>query len=177
MRSKRVKRMESAKANRIAVTILIALIIAGTAIYLIYDQIKPQKESKVEVAVQNTPQQAQENPVRTRIQRPDHPLEPLPQLNLLHLDGTPLHLSDYSGKFVFLHIWSTTAPISLQELTYLKPIYDKFFLDPRLVIIGLSADSDAATIQRIVNGTQIAWPQAIAAPDSSAETKEFLSTP
>ena len=170
--------MDSAKANRIAITILIFLIIAGTTIYLIYDQIQPKKESGLEVAVQNAPQHPQGNLTHSRKQeRPQHPAEPLPQLNLVHIDGTPLQLSDYSGKIVFLHIWSTSAPISLQELNYLKPIYDKFVLDPRVAMIGLSADQDAATIQRIADGTQIGWPQAMAAPDAPAETKEFLSKP
>src|SRR5689334_13190737 len=117
--------MDSAKANRIAVTIVIVLIMAGTVIYLVYDQLKPQKQSKVEVAVQNTPQQqAQGTAPRARApqQRPSRPSEPLPQLNLLHLDGTPLQIADYSGKFIFLHIWSTSDPISLQEFNNLKPI-------------------------------------------------------
>src|SRR6266550_5690077 len=169
--------MDCAKTNRIAVSILICLIIAGTVIYLVYDKIKPQKQSKVEVAVQNAPQQAQGNHVRTRIQRPDHPSEPLPQLNLLHLDGTPLNLSDYSGKIVLVHIWSTTAPFSLQDFNYLKPIHDKFLLDPRLVMLGVCAEGDAATIKRIVDGTQIGWAQAMAAPDAPAATKVFLATP
>ncbi len=169
--------MDSAKTNRIAVSILICLIIAGTVIYLIYDQIKPQKESKVEVAVQNAPQQAQGTAPRKGAQRPEHPAEPLPQLNLLHLDGTPLNFSDYSSKIVLVHIWSTTAPFSLQDFNYLKPIHDKFLLDPRLVMLSVCAEGDAATIKRIVDGTKIGWLQAMAAPDAPAATKEFLATP
>ena len=170
--------MDSAKANRIAITILIFLIIAGTTIYLIYDQIQPKKESALEVAVQNAPQQPQGNLTHSRKQeRPQHAAEPLPQLNLVHIDGTPLQLSDYSGKIVFLHIWSTSAPISLQELNYLKPIYDKFVLDPRVAMIGLSADQDAATIQRIADGTQIGWPQAMAARRSLGWSRSVCNWP
>src|SRR6266850_530659 len=164
--------MDSSKRNRLITTIIILLIIAGTTIYLIYDQIQPRKESKVEVAVQNAPQQKNAND-----KRPHRAAEPLPQLNLLHLDGTPLQLSDYSGKFVFLHIWSTSAPISLQELNYLKPIYDKFLFDSRVKMIGICADSDASAIQRIVDGSRIGWLQGIASPDASAATKEFLANP
>jgi hypothetical protein len=169
--------MDSAKANRIAVSIVIGLIIAGTVIYLIYDQIRPQKETRVEVAVQNSPQQVPVNAPRSRNARTEHPSEPLPQLNLLRLDGTPLNLSDYSGKIVLLNIWSTADPVSLQELTTLKPIHDKFLLDPRVVMIGVCADGDAATINRIVDGSQIGWLAAMAAPNAPAATKEFLATP
>src|SRR5580765_8229614 len=105
--------MDSAKANRIAITVVIGLIIVGTIVFLIFDQI-PKKESKVEV-VKDTPQQVQVggNVVRTRQNREMPAPEPLPQLNLLNLDGTPLKLSDYSGKLVFLHIWSVNAPLSM----------------------------------------------------------------
>ncbi|HEV8379160.1 MAG TPA: hypothetical protein VGP99_09950 [Tepidisphaeraceae bacterium] len=169
--------MDSAKANRIAITILIVLIITGTIIYLIYDQIQPKKESKIEVAVQDAPQQSRVDTIRSRKERPQRPPESLPPLNLLHLEGTPLQLADYSGKFVFLHIWSTSAPISLQELNDLKPIYDKLLLDSRVKMIGICADSDAATIERIVDGSRIGWLQCMAAPDASAATREFLSNP
>ncbi len=169
--------MDSAKANRIAITILIGLIIVGTTIYLIYDQVQPRKGGKVEV-VQDAPvQQGPGKAPRTRTQSPPRAAEPLPQLNLLHLDGTPLNLSDYSGKFVFIHVWSTSDPVSLQDLAALKPIYDKFLLDSRMKMIGICADSNAAAIGRIVEGSQIGWMQAMAAPDAPAATKEFLASP
>ena len=144
--------MDSAKVNRIAITILIVLIIAGTTIYLIYDSIQPKRESKAEVAVMGAPQeQGKTNGPRKRVSPPP---QALPQLNLLHLDGTPLNLADYSGKIVLVQIWSASAPISLQEINYIKPIHDKFLLDPRFVMIGICADSDAAAISRIVERGQ-----------------------
>src|SRR5436190_21869029 len=167
--------MDSAKVNRIAITILIVLIIAGTTIYLIYDSIQPKRESKAEVAVMGAPQeQGKTNGPRKRVSPPP---QALPQLNLLHLDGTPLNLADYSGKIVLVQIWSASAPISLQEINYIKPIHDKFLLDPRFVMIGICADSDAAAISRIVERGQMGWMQAMAAPDAPAATKDFVATP
>src|SRR5215204_6125599 len=171
--------MDSAKANRIAITVIIGLIILGTVLFLIFDQIQPRKESKVEVVADAPRQQAPGQQAKTPINQKRVMPAPqaLPQLNLLHLDGTPLKLSDYSGKIVFLQIWSTTDPISLQEFNNLKPIYDKFLRDSRMTMLGVCAEGDAATIQRIAEGSQIGWMQAMAAPDAPAATKEFLATP
>jgi hypothetical protein len=108
------KRMDSAKANRIAISIIILLIIAGTTIYLIYDQIQPKAQTKVEVGpVQNGPQQAEKQvALRTRKQRPARVAEPMPQLELRTLDGAPLRLADFSGRFVLVDIWSVNVPRS-----------------------------------------------------------------
>jgi hypothetical protein len=169
--------MDSAKANRIAITVIIGLIIVGTVMFLIFDQIQPKKNINVEV-VQDAPKQpAPGNVTRGNKKREMPPPQAMPQVSLLHLDGTPLKLSDYSGKFVFIHIWSTTDPLSLAELNNLKPIYDKFLLDSRVKMIGICAEGDAATIQRIADGSQIGWLQAMAAPDAPAATKAFLATP
>jgi hypothetical protein len=86
-------------------------------------------------------------------------------------------LEDYSWKLVLVHVWSTSAPMSLQELNYLKPIYDKFLLDSRVKMIGLCAEGDAAAIGRIAGGSQIEWLQGMAAPDAPAATKDFLANP
>src|ERR1043165_9587555 len=139
--------MDSAKANRIAITVVIGLIIVGTIVFLIFDQIQPRKESKVEI-VRDAPQKLDltNDVVRPEPRRVVPAPAALPQLNLLLLDGTPLKLSDYAGKIVFLHIWSTKDPLSLQELSSLKPIYDRFLLDSRFQMIGICADADAATI-------------------------------
>ncbi len=170
--------MDSAKANRIAITVVIGLIIVGTIVFLIFDQIPAKKESKVEV-VNDTPQQVQAggDVVRAKQKRAKPVAEPLPQLSLLHLDGTPLKLSDFSGKIVLLNIWSTKDPLSLQELGNLKPIYDKFLNDSRFTMLSVCAESDAATIGRIGEGSHIGWMGGMAAPDAPAATREFLATP
>src|ERR1051325_6276844 len=99
--------MDSAKANRIAITVVIGLIIVGTIVFLIFDQIQPRKDTKVEV-VPDRPQPAEwkNNVVPVHDKRVAPAPEELPQVSLLHLDGTPMKLSDYQGKIVFIHIWS-----------------------------------------------------------------------
>jgi hypothetical protein len=170
--------MDSAKANRIAITVVIGVIIAGTVLFLLFDQIHAKKESKVEVVNDTQPRlDLSGDLINGKKKRAAPAPEALPQVNLLHLDGTPLKLSDYSGKFVFLHIWSVNAPLSMQELNDLKPIYDKFLPDSRVVMIGVCAEGDAATIKRIAEGSRIGWMQAMAAPDAPAATKDFLASP
>src|SRR5258708_99466 len=108
----RVKRaMDSAKINRIVITVLIILILAGVTTYLIYDQIQGKPQARVEVAVANPVQEKQaQTIVRTRKQRVAPAPEPMPELDLRKLDGTALKLSDYAGKTVLLNIWSANAP-------------------------------------------------------------------
>ncbi|HEV8604483.1 MAG TPA: hypothetical protein VGQ99_03905 [Tepidisphaeraceae bacterium] len=171
--------MDSAKANRIAISIIILLIIAGTTIYLIYDQIQPKAQTKVEVGpVQNAPQQSEKMVAsRTRKQRSARVAEAMPQLELRALDGAPLRLADFSGRFVLVQIWSANVPRSIDEMRNLKPIYDKFLADPRLLMIGLSTEQDIDALKQFTAENSINWLQGTAAPNASAATKEFLSNP
>jgi hypothetical protein len=43
--------------------------------------------------------------------------------------------------------------------------------------VGVCAESDAAAVKRIAEGSKIGWIQALAAPDAPAATKDFLSNP
>src|SRR3954462_167290 len=105
--------MDSAKRNRLIVTPLILLIIGGITVYLVYDQIQPKKNlDRVEVPVVNTQPQVQ---AKGKKERPARAPEALPQLDLRHLDGSPMKLADYAGKFILINIWSANYAQSVEE--------------------------------------------------------------
>src|SRR4051812_10468336 len=106
--------MDSDKRNRIIITILIILIMGGITAYLVYDQIQPKTETRVEVPIQNT--QTKPKAQAGKKERPARAPEPLPQLELRKLDGTPLNLAEYSGKTVLLNIWTGNAAQSIEEM-------------------------------------------------------------
>src|ERR1051325_4267931 len=97
-----------AKTNRIIVAIVVLLVMAGVTGYLIYDQIQPKTTLSVQVPVQNTKQQPQP--------RRQAAPEAMPQLELRHLDGSPLRLADYAGKIILLNIWSANFAQSIEEM-------------------------------------------------------------
>src|SRR3954469_7349110 len=77
-----------AKRNQLITSIVVILFIVGISIYLIYDQLQLRKGSRVQSGA--APQQQAAN--NRSVERVTHPPEPLPALNLLHLDGTPFKL-------------------------------------------------------------------------------------
>jgi peroxiredoxin len=75
------------------------------------------------------------------------------------LDGRPLKLADYQGKYVLLNFWRTDVAESVEELPHLKAAHSAWGKDKRFVLLGLNADPDAATAQRYVTEHGLSWTQ------------------
>jgi protocatechuate 3,4-dioxygenase beta subunit len=83
----------------------------------------------------------------------------VPDFAATTLDGQPLKLSDYRGKFVLAHFWYTIQRPAPADLPFLKVAHAQYANDPRLVIIGLSLDENPNWPRRFAARNQVTWPQ------------------
>jgi thiol-disulfide isomerase/thioredoxin len=75
------------------------------------------------------------------------------------LDGKPLRLADYRGKYVLLNFWATWGKPSLMEEPHLKASHEAFRNDVRVVMIGLNLDDDVKAAQERVEAEGLGWVQ------------------
>ena len=83
-----------------------------------------------------------------------------PDFAVESLDGKPLKLSDFRGKFVLLDFWATWCVPCVAEIPSLKEVYDAFGKDKRFVMISLSVDKERDKPIKFVQTKKIPWPQA-----------------
>jgi beta-lactamase regulating signal transducer with metallopeptidase domain/peroxiredoxin/protocatechuate 3,4-dioxygenase beta subunit/5-hydroxyisourate hydrolase-like protein (transthyretin family) len=85
--------------------------------------------------------------------------DPAPDFSTQTLDGQPLKLSDFKGKYILLDFWATWCGPCVAETPNMKEAYDTFGKDPRFVIISLSLDPKAGAPQKFVQDKDIQWLQ------------------
>jgi thiol-disulfide isomerase/thioredoxin len=87
-----------------------------------------------------------------------------PDFKLTDLDGKPLSLADAHGKVVLLNFWATWCGPCRAEIPDLIDLQKKY--QDRLLIIGLTVDDDDPDlIKKVVEGTGINYPVAMASPE------------
>ena len=85
--------------------------------------------------------------------------EPAPAFQVETLDGKPLNLADYRGKYVLLDFWATWCGPCVAETPYLKETFDAFGHDERFVMIGLSLDKSKDAPKSYVEKNGLRWTQ------------------
>ena len=82
-----------------------------------------------------------------------------PEFNVKDLNGKPLKLADYHGKYVLLDFWATWCGPCVGETPNMKAIYDAFGKNARFAMISLSLDSDPAAPKRFARNRDLVWTQ------------------
>ena len=83
-----------------------------------------------------------------------------PQFEVDTVNGQVLKLADCRGKYVLVHFWATWCGPCMIETPRLNAVSDAFGDDERVVMIGLSLDSDLDSWKRYVDRNKNHWIQA-----------------
>lgn len=85
--------------------------------------------------------------------------EPAPGFAVETLDGDPLRLADYRGRFVLLDFWATWCGPCVAETPHLNAVFEEFGDDPRFVMIALSLDTDPEAPRAYAAEHDLRWTQ------------------
>ncbi|WP_165246772.1 sigma-70 family RNA polymerase sigma factor [Paludisphaera soli] len=83
-----------------------------------------------------------------------------PPIDATTLDGEPLRLSDFAGKYVLLGFWATWCGPCLAEEPHIRAAYDAFGKDGRLAIVGLSLDESIDAPRKFQDEHKVPWTMA-----------------
>ena len=109
--------------------------------------------------------------------RPLRQGELAPPFETSTLQGQPLKLADYRGKYVLLNFWRSDRPEAEEELPHIKAAYAKWKGDKRLAIIGMNFDESIETLRNMVEKQQLSWVHCVISKNSTLPARYRLRAP
>ncbi|MBI3881163.1 MAG: carboxypeptidase regulatory-like domain-containing protein [Verrucomicrobia bacterium] len=82
-----------------------------------------------------------------------------PDFAIKTVDGKPLKLADFKGRFALLDFWATWCGPCVTELPFLKTAFEALREDKRFAMISLSLDDDAAAPKKFAADNELKWTQ------------------
>jgi peroxiredoxin len=93
--------------------------------------------------------------------------QPLPALDLKDLDGKPIDLSAYKGRYLLLHGWAGWCTACARDYAALRKVRADVPAE-KLAVVGLNLDADAATGRARARKYEFPWPHALVGGSSEA---------
>lgn len=97
------------------------------------------------------------------------PASQAPPLSAKTVDGKPLSLAQFKGKYVLVDFWATWCVPCVAEMPYLKSTYDAYSSDPRFAMVSLSLDEKPEAPAQFAVNQGLKWTQGFLGDWSSTD--------